>query len=879
MKKYLLILPLLALISCQREVEVMENDQPVQTTAEEESFYKPGRMIVKFSPEIVADLEAHTLESGKVEITAVRKARGLVDELGIQSMERLFPNAGKYEERTRREGLHLWYQISFDPETSITKAEADFGGFPGVDVVERDPVLKIIGDPVVVERVSSPAKAAAGQKASAPFDDPFLYRQWHYYNDGTASSSLSGCDINVFPVWRTYTTGNPDVIVGVVDGGIDFTHEDLEANMWHNPDQHGTGQYGYNFVKNNFTVTADDHGTHVAGTIAAVNNNGIGLCGIAGGNAAKGVQGVKLMSCQIFAGKESGPGATAIKWAADHGAVISQNSWGYTDPEMTEAPESVKAAVDYFIQYAGFDEKGQQVGPMAGGLVIFAAGNENQDHSSVAYEKSVLVTSVGADYRRAYYSNWGDYANIAAPGGDAKKGNQVWSTLPGNEYGRMQGTSMACPHVSGVAALIVSKYGGLGFTPQALRDRLVNNVTDITAYNRNYNMGTGLVNAYKAIAGSGGKAPEAPTGLMASAQSNNIDFKVTVPRDSDDGKPNTIIIYYDTKPLNDLKEAMFSGFYVEDAEVGDEITGRITGLEFETNYYLAAVAADLAGNKSGKSKSVTVMSGTNTAPVITPLSELNLTFKPHESGTIKFNFQDPDGHFMTIAMENTSEAEVLDTLDMNKPAVNIVAAMAPTGTYKSKIKVQDVYGMGAEMVYTYTVLENHKPAIVGTLSDQIFSKIGDLVTLEESAYFRDDDGEQLAYTITNTDENVANVNYSQGKFYITALNLGIAEVSITGTDVRKETVSQSFKILVRTSSDPVDMYPNPVTDYLYVRTSENANATLSLIGPLGSTVFSETLEITPFAPAKVDMTAFPAGVYKAVVVYGDKTVEKTIVKI
>ena len=389
----------------------------------------------------------------------------------------------------------------------------------------------------------------------------------------------------------------------------------------------------------------------MAGTIAAVNNNGKGVCGIAGGNYAKGKEGVKIMSCQVFEGeKSSASPPTAIKWGADHGAVISQNSWGYGETVKT-TPNSVKAAVDYFNKYAGFDENGKQVGPMAGGVVIFSAGNENMNASSSEYEGIVCVTSVGADYRRAYYSNWGDFADIAAPGGDAKKGNQILSTLPNNKYGIMQGTSMACPHVSGVAALIVSKYGGPGFTAKALKDRLLNNTTDITAYNRQYYMGTGLANAYRAIAGSGGKAPDTPTDLSGSAQSNNINFSVTIPEDRDDKVPNTILIYYDKNPISNVSEAMFSSFYLSDSiEAGDTFTGKIPGLEFNTTYYMVAVAADLAGNLSGKSTQISVLTGSNNAPVITPSGALSLTLKPHESGSIKFKFEDPDGHFMNIVM-------------------------------------------------------------------------------------------------------------------------------------------------------------------------------------------------------------------------------------
>lgn len=874
MKKYIYLLPILALLACAKTVEIVETQEPEMASAEEGNTLKPGRMIVKFLPEAVEEIENHTLEDGTVDVSHVRKMASIAAELNIKSMERLFPYAGKFEPRTREAGLHLWYQITFDKAKPLTKAHADFVALDGVSEVEYDPVIKIVGSPKITEYVST---KGASMMASAPFNDPLLERQWHYYNDGTASSAVSGCDINVFPVWRNYTTGRPDVIVGVVDGGVDYSHEDLADNMWHNPNQRGTGQYGYNFVKNSYAVTPDDHGTHVAGTIAAVNNNGIGVCGIAGGDSAGGVSGVKIMSCQIFSGNDSsGNGAAAIKWSADNGAVISQNSWGY--PDLDSTPGSLKGAVDYFIKNAGFDENGIQTGPMAGGIVIFAAGNENKNASSSDYESILCVTSVGADYRRAYYSNWGDFADIAAPGGDAAKGNQVLSTLPGNKYGRMQGTSMACPHVSGVAALIVSRFGGLGFTSKALWDRLVNNTTDIKPYNRNYAMGSGLVNAYRAIAGSGGKAPNTPTGLTASTQSNNIDFSVTIPSDSDDGKPNTIIIYYDTKPISNLSDAMFAGSYVGDAEPGEQLSGRISGLEFETGYYLVAVAADLAGNQSAKSSQVFVTTGTNSAPVITPTSALNLTFKPHENGSIRFNFEDPDGHFMNIVMENASEAETLDTLNMSSPSVQIVAVKAATGTYNSRIVVTDRYGLSATMNYSYTVLENHKPEKLSELPDQIFSKRGDVVTLAEADYFRDEDGENLSYSITNDDENVANVNYSNGKFYITALNLGIANITVKATDIREESVSGSFRILVRDGSDPVDIYPNPVSDYLYVRTSEDAKAELSLYNALGAKVYDESLVITPFSPARIDVTSLPVGVYKVQVLYGDTLVEKVVVK-
>lgn len=492
MRKFILILlSVLALASCVK-VNVIPIDHPDDPTDDNKKpSYKSGRVIVKVTPELALELEENTGENGIADISGIESLAEVDEKLAVISTERLFAPAGKFEERTRAEGLHLWYTIVFDDQKPLDLATSLLDEIPGIVKIECDPINRLYDGGM--EYVSPPTKATQ----AGPYDDPLLYRQWHYHNDGTERGSEKGCDVNVFPVWETYTPVRQDVIVCVVDGGVDYSHEDLEANMWHNPEQTGSAQYGYNFCTNGYVVTPDSHGTHVAGTIAAVNNNSIGVCGIAGGDHSRGIPGVKIMSCQIFSGSDSANGASAIKWGADHGAVICQNSWGY--PDLDETPESIMAAVDYFTKYAGIDENGVQTGPMAGGLVVFAAGNERKNGSSSEYNGIVNVVSVGADFCKAGYSNWGAFADLAAPGGDGTKGNKVLSTLPGNKYGWMNGTSMACPHVSGVAALTVSICGGPGFTPQDLRTRLEASSTDISSYNPDYFVGHGLVNALGAV--------------------------------------------------------------------------------------------------------------------------------------------------------------------------------------------------------------------------------------------------------------------------------------------------------------------------------------------------------------------------------------------
>ncbi len=207
--------------------------------------------------------------------------------------------------------------------------------------------------------------------------------------------------------------------------------------------------HGYNFEHDRGAVDPQFHGTHVAGTIAAVNNNGIGVSGIAGGSGND--DGVKIMSLQILGGA---PIEQSYIYAANNGAVISQNSWGYTTPGFVD--QSVLDAIDYFI-----DEAGAYPGsPMKGGIVIFASGNSNTltAYYPAYYERVMAVSALGPDWKKASYSNYGDWVEISAPGGDQATGpkNGVLSTIPDSQYGYIQGTSMACPHVSGIAALALA---------------------------------------------------------------------------------------------------------------------------------------------------------------------------------------------------------------------------------------------------------------------------------------------------------------------------------------------------------------------------------------------------------------------------------------
>ena len=189
----------------------------------------------------------------------------------------------------------------------------------------------------------------------------------------------------------------------------------------------------------------------------------------------------------------------------------------------------------------------------------------------------------------------------------------------------MQGTSMACPHVSGVAALIVSKCGGPGFTRSMLWNRIVNTTKDISSVNRNNYVGTGLVDVLAAITAGGTIPPAAVTDFSASLiNADRIRFSLTVPADEDDTKAYGINIYYSKQPITETTMLPYKSFATESLQAGDLMEGIMTGLDFETQYYLVCEAYDRIGNKSPMSSSVTVTTGPNHAPVIT--TEDALTF-------------------------------------------------------------------------------------------------------------------------------------------------------------------------------------------------------------------------------------------------------------
>lgn len=411
------------------------------------------------------------------------------------TVEPLFPK------ETGNEELDRWKIVHFDEALDLKEVAELIAINSNVERVEFNFYVERIGSQSLPMPTERPEITRAN---NLPFNDPELEFQWHYYNNGRVTEHcVAGADINLFNAWK-YTAGDNRVIVAVMDGGIMYDHKDLKDNMWVNEkEKSGTEGidddkngyiddiYGYNFANSKGEIIPDSHGTHVAGTISAVNNNGYAVCGIAGGTGNG--DGVRLMSLQIFVNNEGCAQhkiAQAFYYAADNGAVIANNSWGYkkgnytSDSHFENWDSVLKTAIDYFETNAGLE------GTMEGGIAIFAAGNEslNQPNYPGAYHKYICVSAMAPDYTASDFTNYGPGTNICAPGGDNSYGTMscISSTslnpIYGYEYNR--GTSMATPHVSGCAALAVS-YAlkrGYSLTTESLRELILTSVHDINTY-------------------------------------------------------------------------------------------------------------------------------------------------------------------------------------------------------------------------------------------------------------------------------------------------------------------------------------------------------------------------------------------------------------
>jgi serine protease len=359
-------------------------------------------------------------------------------------------------------------EVTLRPEITVDAAMAAYSESQFVAYVEPNYRLQLaaVGDPVTP-------------------DDPMYSSLWGLNNTGQSGGTLDA-DIDAAEAWAI-TTGSSSTIVAVIDTGVDYTHPDLAANMWVNSgeiagngiDDDANGYiddiYGYDFVNNDGDPFDDhSHGTHVAGTIAGVGDNGIGVTGVAW-NAR--IMGLKFLSA-------SGSGyisnaVRALDYAVANGAKISNNSWGgggYSQ-SMADAITRAQAAGHVFVAAAGNNGTDNDVGP--------------HYPSNYTHDNVISVAATDRYDAMASFSNYGaTTVDIAAPG------VSTLSTTPNNSYAYYSGTSMATPHVSGVVALVMSQHPD--WTYQQIVDQVLN-TSDALSSLEGKMVTAGRLNAARAV--------------------------------------------------------------------------------------------------------------------------------------------------------------------------------------------------------------------------------------------------------------------------------------------------------------------------------------------------------------------------------------------